>query len=168
LKQDFPQEEKAKLEQIARIEPFLSDCTLLFTLMAADRTHSIGAVAERWEQFDRNADRLPSLAQQLTGYANLRAIKGSEAARRLVHLQQVANANDIEQQIRGLANYHGRVMQSRGQPAWLSIAHDGKIKMNARTMPRPKPTDWPPGAWYNNYYLPQFKSLVMGLQGGGA
>lgn len=165
LQQNLESEEHAKLKQIAQLEPFLSDCTLLFTLMAAERTHSISAVAEQWSRLGRDAERLPHLAQQVKEYAGLSPVRGSEAARRLVQLQQVANAGDLEQQVRALAAYHGSVMQSRGQLAWLSIEHDGKIKVNARTLPRPKPSDWPPGAWYNQYYLPQFKSFVAGLQG---
>ena len=167
LQQTLQTDEKVKLEQIARLEPFLSDCALMFTLMAAERAHSIKAVAGHWKRFDRQANRLPGLAQQVSGLAGLPALKGSEAARRLVLLQKVANAGDIEEQVRGLATYHGSIMQSRGQPAWLSVEHDGAIKVHARTMPRPDPADWPPGTWYNQYYLPQFRSLVMGLQGVG-
>lgn len=167
LQQSLQPEEKVKLEQIAQLEPFLSDCALLFTLMAGERSHSIKDVARHWKRFDRKVNRLPSLAQHVNGLAGVPALKGSEAARRLVLLQQMANAGDIEQQVRGLATYHKNIMQSRGQPAWLSVEHDGAIKVNARTMSRPDPADWPPGAWYNQYYLPQFRSLVMGLQGVG-
>jgi hypothetical protein len=140
---------------------------LLFTLMAGERVHSINAVAAHWERFKRKANRLPGLAQQLNGLADLPALRGSQAARRLLVLLQVANAGNIEQQVRGLATYHGSVMQSRGQPAWLSVEHDGTIRVHARTMSRPEPANWPPGSWYNQYYLPQFRSLVMGLQGVG-
>lgn len=168
LQQTLHPVEKAKLEHIAEIEPFLSDCTLLFTLMAAERTHSINAVADHWERFDRGANRLPGLGKRAEELARLPTLNGTEAARRLMQLQRVANAGDIEQQIRALANYHGNVMQSRGQPAWLAIEHNSMIKVNARTMSRPDPKKWQPGAWYNQYYLPQFRSFVTGLQGVGA
>lgn len=164
-KDELQPEERVKLEQIVQLEPFLSDCALLFTLMAAERTHSVTAVEAQWARFGRNTKRLPDLAQQIQGYATLPAVKGSEAARRLMQLQQVANAGSFDQQVRALANYHGSVMQSRGQLAWLSVEQNGTIKLNARTMLRPSPKEWPRGAWHNHYYIPQFRSFVMGLQG---
>ena len=159
--------DKAKLDQIEQLEPFLSDCTLLFTLMAAERTHSVAAVAEHWDLSGRDTKRLSHLAQQVIEHADLPAVKGSEAARRLNRLRQVANADTFEQQVRSLADYHQAIMQSRGQLAWLAVEPDGTIRVSARTLPRPKPEDWPPGAWYNQYYLPQFRRFVMGLQGVG-
>jgi hypothetical protein len=167
LLKQLPAADKAKLDQIAQLEPFLSDCTLLFTLMAAERTHSVAAVAEHWERSGRDTKRLSYLAQQVSEYADLPAVKGSEAARRLKQLRQVGNAGGFEQQVRSLADYHQAIMQSRGQLAWLAVEHDGTIRVSARTLPRPRPEDWPPGAWYNQYYLPQFRRFVMGLQGVG-
>jgi hypothetical protein len=167
LLKQLPATDKAKLDQIARLEPFLSDCTLLFTLMAAERTHSVAAVEEHWARSGRDVKRLPDLAQQVCDYADLPAVKGSEAARRLKQLRRVANAGGFEQQVRSLADYHRTIMQSRGQLGWLAVEHDGTIRVSARTLPRPKLDDWPPGTWYNQYYLPQFRRFVMGLQGLG-
>lgn len=166
LKQ-LPAADKAKLDHIAFLEPFLSDCTLLFTLMAAERTHSVAAVEEHWARFGRDVKCLPDLALQVSGHASLPAVNGTEAARRLTRLRQVAVAGGFEQQVRALASYHQTIMQSRGQLSWLAVDHDGTIRVSARTLPRPKPEDWPPGAWYNPYYLPQFTRFVMGLQGLG-
>jgi hypothetical protein len=165
LGEELTHEERDKLERIARLEPFLSDFMLLFTLMAAERNHSIDDVAKHWARHDRETDHLSKLAKPLGDYARLPAIRGSQAANRLMKLQQVANAGDVGQQIRQLADYHSDIMRSRGQPAWLVVAENGKIQVNARTMPRPVPGRWRPGDWYNSYYLPQFKSLVLGLQG---
>jgi hypothetical protein len=167
LLQELQPAEKAKLEQIAYLEPFLSECTLLFTLMAAERTHTMASVAAYWEQFGRHKNRLPGLALEVKAHASLPTVMGPEAARRLVHLQQVANAGGFDQQVRALADYHKKVMQSRGQLSWLDVEDNGTIKVKSRTLPRPEPKRWPPGAWYNEYYLPQFKSFVMGLQGVG-
>ncbi|MNY78168.1 hypothetical protein D3C86_2183160 [compost metagenome] len=58
-------------------------------------------------------------------------------------------------------------MKGRNQSAWLSIEDGTKIKVHARTAAAPQPTNRPPGSWINNYYLPQFISLVNGLQGVG-
>jgi hypothetical protein len=165
LGEELVQEEKYKLERIARLEPFLSDCMLLFTLMAAERNHSIDHVAKHWAEHGRNADRLSELAKPLVDFVRLPAIRGSQAAIRLTKLQEVADAGDLGQQIRRLADYHSGIMRSRGQPAWLVVGENDMIQLNARTMSRPAPGTWRPGDWYNAYYLPQFRSLVLGLQG---
>jgi len=167
LLQELQPTEKAKLEEIAQLEPFLSDCTLLFRLMAAERSHSVTSVAGQWRQFGRDEYRLPGLARQIETYANLSAVKGTEAARRLVQLQQAANAGGLDEQIRALAAYHGKVMQSRGQLSWLVVEDNDMIKVSARTLARPDPKRWTPGAWYNEYYLPQFTNFVWGLHGAG-
>lgn len=157
--------ESAKLARIAELEPFLSDCSLLFTLMAGDRTHSISAVAKQWRAFGRNEARLPMLARSVATHAGEAAMrKNPEAARRLRHLQMVANAGEFTDQVRAMATYHRGVMQSRGQTSWLSIGDDGAIKVQARTLARPDIEDRKPGEWYNGYYLPQFRSFVTGLK----
>lgn len=165
LGEELAQEEKYKLERIARLEPFLSDFMLLFTLMAAERNHSIDDVAKHWAKYGRDANRLSKLAKPLSDFVRLPAIRDSRAANRLTKLQQVADAGDLAQQIRRLADYHGEIMRLRGQPAWLAVGENGKIQVNARTMSRPVPGTWRPGDWYNPYYIPQFRSLVLGLQG---
>lgn len=163
-----PPEEKRKLEQIARVEPFLSDCSLLFSLMAAERDHPVAAVATTWRnRFKRGDRRLPDLAEQAGDVAHLPVLKGTEAGRRFLALQRVAQAGDTEHQVRALARYHGHVMEGRAQPSWLSIDDGARIKVHARTVAAPQPEKRPPGAWYNDYYLPQFRSLVKGLQGVG-
>jgi hypothetical protein len=156
--------DKAKLQEITQIEPFLSDCALLFNLMAAERTHTVADVVSQWKRFGRDKTRLGHLAEGVMAHAALPAVRGTEAAQRLTQLQQMANASSVEQQIHMLSAYHTRIMRKRGQVAWLSI-HDNTIKVHARTLSRPEPEAWPPGAWYNAYYLPQFKNFVDGLQG---
>jgi hypothetical protein len=166
LRRELLPAEKGKLEQIAELEPFLSDCALLFTLMAAERTHSIASVAAHWLRFGRDEKRLPSLAKRVTAHASLLAVKGSAAAHRLLQLQHVANAGSLNQQVRALAEYHRNVMQSRGQVSWLTVDDIGTIRVHVRTLPRPKPERWPPDAWYNDYYIPQFRSFVAGMRVG--
>jgi hypothetical protein len=167
LAREMEPSERAKLDRIAELEPFLSDCALLFTLMAGERTHSIGEVEKQWHLFRRGADRLPGLARQVAGHAREAAVKGSEAASRLSQLQTAAQAGCFEAQVRALAVYHGRVMRSRDQLSWLSVEEDGTIKVQARTLPRPDPDKWRPGDWSNGYYLREFESFVHGVQEGG-
>lgn len=157
--------EKAKLEHIVHLEPFLADCSLLFTLMASRRTQSTDDVASTWAKFGRDATRLPSASAAIAEYANLPAIKGSEAAKRFMQLVMAANAGGLDDQIRALARYHSSVMQSRGQVSWLNVGDDGTISVHARTVSPPEPDSRTPGSWHNSYYLPQFSSFVNGLRG---
>ncbi len=166
LAREMETAERAKLQRIANLEPFLSDCSLLFTIMAAVRTHSIDDVAAQWKRFGRDEERLPRIAQPVVGHASLNAVKGSAAAHRLVQLQRVANAGSFGQQVRSLAEYHRAVMQSRGQVSWLDVEANDTIKVHARTLSLPDPKNWQPDAWYNEYYFPQFRHFVAGLLGG--
>ncbi len=168
LQTSLAPEDEAKLQHITQLEPFLSDCALLFTLMASQRTHTVADVAAHWQRFGRDNTRLGHLAERVRNHAGLPAVRGSAAAQRLTQLQHMANTEDLSRQIRLLSDYHARVMQARGQAPWLSVQEDGTIKVNARTLPRPDPAAWPPDAWYNEYYLPQFRSFVNGLKGAAA
>lgn len=165
LERDLSSGERAKLEQIVLLEPFLADCSLLFTLMAARRTQSTDEVAAAWAKFGRDAMRLPQASVAVAAHANLPAIKGTAAAGRLMQLVTAANAGSLDDQIRAIAIYHSRVMQSRGQVSWLNVGNDGAINVHARTVSLPEPDSRIPGSWHNNYYLPQFRSFVNGLRG---
>tara|TARA_Y100001933_G_scaffold247014_1_gene279353 strand:+ start:2763 stop:4145 length:1383 start_codon:yes stop_codon:yes gene_type:complete len=165
LSYDLAPEEKAKLEHIVHLEPFLADCSLLFTLMASRRTQSTADVANAWANFGRDATRLPGVSSAVSDYADLPAIKGTEGAKRLKQLLKAANANSLDDQIREMANYHGSVMQSRGQVSWLNVSSGGAINVHARTVFLPEPDSRAPGSWLNSYYLPQFSSFVNGLRG---
>lgn len=159
-------EDRAKLEQIARVEPFLSDCALLFSLMTTVREQSVETVVQAWcSAFGRDDRCLPDLAAQAGDIAQLPPLRNTEAGRRYVALQQVARAGSMQAQIQALAKYHGKVMETRGQPAWLFIDTRGKISVHARTTPPPQPEHRLRGSWFNSYYLPQFTSFVKGLQG---
>jgi hypothetical protein len=135
--------------------------------MAAERTQSIESIAQHWRRFGRDEQRLPELAKKVIEHPGLPAVKGSAASLRLSQLQRVANAGSFEMQVRRLAEYHESVMRSRDQFAWLTVEENGIIKVHARTVSRPAEGTWPPGAWYNEYYLPQFKSFLAGMREGG-
>ena len=165
LSHDIAPGEKAKLEHIVHLEPFLADCSLLFTLMASRRVQTTGDVASAWANFGRDATRLPRVSAPVSEYADLPAIKGTEGAKRLRQLLKAANAISLDDQIREIANYHSSVMQSRGQVSWLNVGSDGIINVHARTVSLPEPDSRVPGSWHNSYYLPQFRSFVNGLRG---
>ena len=88
---------------------------------------------------------------------------GTQAGDRFVALQQVARAGNTQEQIMALAQYHGNVMDNRGQQAWLyrrRCQDQGACPHGSAAASGPQAA----GFWFNNYYLPQFTSLVKGLQ----
>lgn len=160
-------EEQRKMQHIEQLEPFLADAMLLFTLLAHKKSQSVQAVSERWKAFGRDEQTLPRRAQALRDAPVLLGVVKGAAKKRLNSMLELADASTLSDQIRLLIDYHGRVMAERGQQPWLTL--DGKgVKVHARPMRNPSEEDWPQGAWYHSYYLPQFKWLVRGYQGGAA
>ncbi|WP_155845420.1 hypothetical protein [Chitinilyticum aquatile] len=157
-------EERTKLEHIEELEPFLADAMLLFTLLTHKKSQSLEAVMKRWSDFDRDETTLPLRAQRLRDNAGLLVVLGGSARLRLEALLGLADASTLLEQIRILVDYHARVMHGRGQQPWLNLI-DGDVRVHARPMACPAEAEWPQGAWYHSYYLPQFQSLVQGYQG---
>jgi len=165
MKQDLPDLEQMKMSQISVLEPFLSDVMLLFTLLSAKKSRALTEVLEQWRQFGRDEYTLPQRAQQILNDAALINVLKGTALARMQKLLQLAETSTLNDQITLLIDYHKAVMQRRGQLAWLAIDSAGLVKVHARPSRMPKQEEWPMGAWYHNYYLPQFKSLVRGFQG---
>lgn len=162
------EEERRKMEHIEQVEPFLADAMLLFTLLTHKKSQRLQAVSERWkEDFGRDEQTLPRRAQGLRDDPILLGVVEGAARARLNALLQLADITTLSDQIRLLVEYHGRVMAERGQQPWLTLVDTG-AKVHVRPMRDPSEKEWPQGAWYNNYYLPQFKWLVRGYQGGAA
>jgi len=161
------EEERRKMEHIEQIEPFLADAMLLFTLLTYKKSQPLEAVSERWKAFGRDEQTLPFRAQGLKDDSILLSVVKGAARARLNVLLQLANAATLSDQIRMLVDYHGRVMAERGQQPWLTL-DDKEVKVHVRPMRNPSEEEWPNGVWYHSYYLPQFKWLVRGYQGGTA
>lgn len=163
----LPEEERRKMEHIKQLEPFLADAILLFTLLSHKKSQPLQAVIERWKAFDRDEHTLPLGARRLRDNLNLLGVVKGAARARLNALLQLADAATLSDQIRLLLDYHGRVMAERGQQPWSTLVDTG-VKVHVRPMRDPSEDEWPKGVWYNSYYLPQFKWLVRGYQGGTA
>ncbi len=168
IKEQLPKEEQAKLERIVALEPLLSDCALLFNIIASEKTQSVAGAEKLWKGFNRTEWRLRDCADKTTDLLIPKEIKGSEGERRLIELRGVANAGNFDQQVRKLIEYHKRVMNMRGPSAWLDIDDIGKIRVNARTVPLPEPENRPPGSWQNSYYLHEFSNFAVGVVGNSA
>lgn len=163
----LPPEDRHKMEHIEQLEPFLADAMLLFTLLAHKKSQPLQAVIERWKAFGRDEQTLPRRAQALRDAPVLLGVVIGAARARLNSLLQLADASMLSDQIRLLVDYHCRVMAERGQQPWL-VLDDKGTKVHVRPMRNPSEEDWPQGGWYHSYYLPQFKWLVRGYQGGAA
>lgn len=161
------EKDRHKMVHIEQLEPFLADAMLLFTLLTHKKSQPLQAVMERWKAFDRNEQTLPLRAQGLQDDLVLLGVVKGAARARLNALLQLADATTLLDQVRLLADYHGRVMTERGQQPWLTLDDKG-IRVHVRPMREPSEEDWPQGVWYNSYYLPQFQWLVRGYQGGVA
>lgn len=163
----LPPEERQKMEHIEQLEPFLADAMLLFTLLTHKKAQPLQVVCKRWKDFGRDEQTLPRRAQGLRDNLNLLGVVKGSARRRLDVLLRLADATTLSDQMRLLVEYHGRVMAERGQQPWLALV-DTATKLHARPMRKPSEDEWPNNVWYHSYYLPQFKWLVHGYQGGAA
>jgi len=160
----LPPGERCKMEHIEQLEPFLADAMLMFTLLTHKKAQPLQSVCERWKDFDRNEQTLPRHAKGLIKNLTLLSVVEGTANSRLNVLLKLADSTTLADQIRLLVEYHGRVMDERGQHPWLTLVGT-EVKVHVRPMRNPSEKEWPNGVWYHNYYLPQFKRLVQGYQG---
>ena len=166
LKISLASDEHTKMQHIDWLEPFLADASLLFTLLVSKKTQSIKEVVKLWRQYSRDENTLPLGAQRVIAHPDLLQVLSGMARKRLQTLLELHKTTMLSEQIRLLVGYHNAVMEGRRQSAWLNVDEHGVIKVHTRTLRTPKTEDWPIGCWTNGYYLPQFKSLVLGYQGG--
>lgn len=157
--------DKAKLQHVRLLEPFLAEVDLLLTVMLTAKSQSLDDAAAQWQSLERNARTLPDRAAPITAHAAMRAQASGTAAGRLGELLALARGGDMRQQMQGLLQYHDRVMLARKQSPWLRLV--GARQLNVDVRPRPLPTkeNRPLGAWVHHYYLPQFRHLLSGLRG---
>jgi hypothetical protein len=161
-------DDQTRLRNIQILEPFLGESALLFTIMTARRSQPLETVLSEWKRFGRHASTLPGAARQVLATPAIINVVSGTARSRLQRLLKLTDAETVEGQVRVLFDYHRQVMIERGQLPWLSLDDEGLIKVNVRPSYLPDPEDWPAAHWVNGYYLPQFRKLVMGYQGGEA
>lgn len=158
------QDEALKLDHILRLEPFLAELDLLFTLTLSSRNQSVQEVKNLWGGQGRDVNTLINAAKEVEKCESLLGVLKSTAERRLKMLLNAAKKPTFEGQLSDFLDYHSKVMISRGQLPWVQIYGEGgqQIRVNTRTRPMPKKEDI---GWVNDYYLPQFYNLVKGFSG---
>ena len=155
-----------KFENIELLEPFLADIALLFFLSICKKSQEIGEVVKQWTVFNRDNKTLVNGALRVQEKMAVLQVLTGTAKSRLSKLLQLSSQTTVEAQIQHILDYHKQVMLNRGQVSWVKVESNGTLKVNVRPSKMPVPEDWPVGCWYNNYYIPQFMSLVDGYQGG--
>jgi len=154
-----------QLAHVLAVEPFLTDLDLLFTLMLSKQSRSTSDVSAAWHDHKRDPDTLPRTARALQKNDSLRAVLAGRGKARLDDLTGLSVCASLEEQIRSVLAYHGKVMALRGQAPWLSIDDLGEIKVHVRRPVAPAPESRGKDYWSNHYYIPQFANLIRGFRG---
>jgi hypothetical protein len=162
---EIAEEERSKLNNIRRLEPFLAELDLMLSVMLSSATQSLDDAAVAWQSLGRDASTLPVLAQKIRLDTGMRDQVIGTAAERLNALLEVALGGTTQEQMRALHQYHENVMQHRGQSPWLRRTGTDRIKVDVRVHRLPDAQQRPPGHWVHHYYLPQFHHWLNGLRG---
>ena len=158
--------EKAMLEQVRLLEPFLAELDLLLGVMLSVKSQRVGDAVVKWKSLGRDASTLPDLAQPIEANTVMRAQVADRAAGRLSELLALARKTTVQHQMEGLLLYHDKVMQARGQSSWLRLLGGQQLKVDIRVRQLPAKDERPRGTWVHQYYLPQFRNLLSGFRGG--
>lgn len=159
-------DEKAKLDYVRVLEPFLAEMDLLLAVMLSAKSQTLGEAIKKWKSLGRDARTLTDRAGLIQKNTTMQKQISGTASTRLSELLAIACVKNIEQQMKGLLQYHDKVMQARGQLPWLRLLGGNQLKVDVRISKLPEKENRPVGAWVNHYYLPQFRNLLLGLQGG--
>ena len=165
MKQPLSLKAQGKLEHVRLLEPLLGELDLLFNLMLAEKSQSLKEVQRRWEALGRNAATLKSYADPIEENVAMSSVLSATGQSRLNRLLILARQGDAPAQICTLLNYHAQVMESRGQSPWLTLVNGAQLKLPVRPRAEPTLADRPLGCWVHQYYIPQFRHLLGGLQG---
>jgi len=159
-------QDKAYLDHITQIEPFLADLDLLFWIILSNQSQTFADIEKVWKDLQRNDETLPHKASKLQrNYATLTEKLSKLAKKRLIELLKIEKVTGLENQIQFLLKYHHDVMESRGQGEWSVVDPSGKIRNYVRKHINLDREKWPPGRWTHSYYVPEFRHLARGLAG---
>lgn len=165
VRQPLSREEQDKLEHVRLLEPLLGELDLLFNLMLAEKSQSLKEVQQRWQVFGRNAVTLTSYAAPFEENVAMSSVLSATGQSRLNRLLVLTRRDNVQAQMCALLDYHAEVMESRGQSPWLSLINGAQLKLQVRPRGEPAIADRPLGGWVHQYYIPQFRHLLGGLQG---
>ena len=153
------------LQHISQAEPFLSLIDLMFSGLRRQSSQTLAEFRQFWQSRGLTELDLPQKAAQLLENDVLLSSLSSTPARRFQQLLALACMPSLEDQVRGLLDYHHKIMESRGQFPWLLLEGDDIL---LQVPPCSLREDRQNSAWVNRYYLPQFRHLLNGLWGHSA
>jgi len=157
--------ELIKITNIEKIEPFLADIDLMFSLILSQKTQLRSDVITNWKAFKRDNQTLKIKAESIYLDKPLMNILSGSGRKRLDILLQLRNIDTLEEQLDHLIKYHEKIMEKRNQSPWVSTNIDGLLKINVKQRAQPEVNAKPLNCWVNKYYVPQFYNLVSGFQG---
>lgn len=153
------------LQHISQAEPFLSLIDLMFSGLRRQSSQTLAEFRQFWQSRGLTELNLPQKAAQLLENDVLLSSLSGTPARRFQQLLALACIPSLEDQVRGLLDYHHKIMESRGQFPWLLLEGDDIL---LQVPPCSLREDRQNSAWVNRYYLPQFRHLLNGLWGHSA
>ncbi|KRB24757.1 hypothetical protein [Rhizobacter sp. Root16D2] len=157
--------ERDKLNRVRLLEPFLAELDLLLQLVLSAKSQTVDDVLGKWTVLGRGGDTLPKAAARIDAAPDMQLQVAGTAAARLKRLLEISRSSDMRTQVRQLVAYHGSIMEDRRQPPWVRLVREEQLKVDVGTRPLPDESSRPPGAWVHQYYIPQFRNLLLGLRG---
>lgn len=158
---------RQKLQNILDIEPFLTECNILFSILRSKRNSSLEEAKAVYEEFEgSNQDTLPVMAQALRNKGMLFNVLGDTAKKRFELLLQLADIKEdkFKSTVDKLLSYHKSVMTSRGQSAWVEMKPDGSFRCNIK-LSNINAIKKSAKQWFHHYYIDEFRHLISGLEG---
>lgn len=153
------------LQNISQAEPFLSLIDLMFSGLRRQSSQTLAEFRQFWQLRGLTELDLPQRATQLLENDVFLSSLSGTPARRFQQLLALASMPLLEDQVRGLLDYHHKLMETRGQFPWLILEGD---EILLQVPPYSLREDRQNSDWVNRYYLPQFRHLLNGLWGHAA
>ncbi|PWW00626.1 hypothetical protein [Mangrovibacter plantisponsor] len=153
------------LQHISQAEPFLSLIDLMFSGLRRQSRQTLAEFRQFWQSRGLTELDLPQRAAQLLENDVLLSSLSGTPDRRFRQLLALASMPSLEDQVRGLLDYHHKIMETRGQFPWLMLEGDDIL---LQVPPCSLREDRQNSDWVNRYYLPQFRHLLNGLWGHSA
>jgi len=157
--------ELIKITNIEKIEPFLADIDLMFSLILSQKAQTKTDVIAKWKTYNRDSQTLKTKAESIYLDKPLINILSGSGLKRLDKLLQLRNLDSLEAQLDHLIKYHEKIMEKRNQSSWLTTNNEGLLKIQVKQRTQPEIDAKPFNCWVNKYYVPQFYNLVSGFQG---
>lgn len=101
-----------------------------------------------------------SIEQNLEGMFNESALQRFHEI--IAMYKSALQKNSPKEWIKSLVNYHNKIMQNRGQMAWVQLEKENRLKLN-RSYSQVNIEELRSPEWVNSYYLPTVLSLYRGL-----